>query len=231
MYKVFLISDLHIKETGNEALKAALAGLVQQVGKDSVVIITGDVTDNGASKEYTAAKKLLTPVRDACTLLAVPGNHDYGKLGNFYDSAAEKRWGKFCADLGMPRQNFIQGNTNIILLDSCLKSDAPLDFAQGRVGEKQMNRLRDLRYAATKAGQDVIVALHHDPVSSRWVERLQDGDELLRETYGRVKALFFGHTHGPSHSWTCPRGIPTLLRMEGCFVSDCKGQPFVLETA
>ena len=231
MFKVFQISDLHIQETGNEALKTALAGLVNMVSKDSVVIITGDVTDNGAAKEYAAAKKLLTPLRMACALLAVPGNHDYGKLGNFYEEAAEKRWVRFCQDLSIPRAGYQQGNTMFSLLDSCLKSDTPLDFAQGRVGSKQMARLVELRKEAAGAGKDLIVALHHNPINEKWVERLQDGDELLRETYGRVKAVLFGHTHGKSFSWTCPRGLPTLLHLEGCFVSDCKGQPFVLEAA
>lgn len=77
------ISDPHIRPDGvlykgvtdsNAALAAAVRQINRLVPLPDLVLLTGDVTDEGTTAEYDAALAILAALRPR--LLAIPGNHD-----------------------------------------------------------------------------------------------------------------------------------------------------------
>ncbi|MCT7374113.1 phosphodiesterase [Chelativorans salis] len=77
------ISDLHIKPRGRLAYghadtAAALKRCVAEIGrlpqKPDLVLMSGDLTDEGTVEEYAHLLDLLAPLKQ--TILAIPGNHD-----------------------------------------------------------------------------------------------------------------------------------------------------------
>jgi 3',5'-cyclic AMP phosphodiesterase CpdA len=76
------ISDCHVtidgvaygKAQSNEALVNAISYLNTLVPAPDMVIVTGDITDNGLEEEYAIAGDMLGQLR--APVLIVPGNHD-----------------------------------------------------------------------------------------------------------------------------------------------------------
>lgn len=77
------LSDPHIRPTGSlykdvVDANAALAAAVAQVNAldplPDLVLLSGDVTEEGLPEEYAAARRILDALRPP--LLAIPGNHD-----------------------------------------------------------------------------------------------------------------------------------------------------------
>jgi 3',5'-cyclic-AMP phosphodiesterase len=77
------ISDPHVRPAGilykgvldtNAALAAAVAQINALDPSPDLVVLTGDVVDEGHPDEYAAARALLTELKPK--LLAIPGNHD-----------------------------------------------------------------------------------------------------------------------------------------------------------
>jgi 3',5'-cyclic AMP phosphodiesterase CpdA len=139
------------------------------------------------------------------------GNHDQGAAGCLFAPTTDKRWRALCKRLGAEDPVRVFGDVRIVALDSCCRTVSPLDFAQGKLGARQLAILRDAIINARFFRQRIVVALHHDPISSNPVEKLQDANAFLRLAYGVVDVVVFGHTHGHGFTWRCPRGVPTIL--------------------
>jgi Icc protein len=78
------ISDFHLKPEGVLAYEAAdtvtpLRRAVDHINalnpRPDLVIVTGDLVDEGAAESYAVVKKLLTPLKPPVYI--VPGNHDH----------------------------------------------------------------------------------------------------------------------------------------------------------
>lgn len=92
--RILHISDLHIGKTETEErnLKHIVKYIVNRDWKESkpVVLITGDIVNDGEEKQFVLARKLLNDLyENNFIVLPIPGNHDYGKNGNH---ALEKRF-------------------------------------------------------------------------------------------------------------------------------------------
>ena len=211
--KLWHTTDWHIGGEHTDALRVHVAALKAQMGEKDWLLVTGDLTDNGSLDEYALALELLNPFSGQ--LLLCPGNHDYGRLGNFYEAKAEKRWKGLVTALTVPSTAVVAG-WRIVTLDSCLKTYSFLDFAQGRVGSTQLFKLCSEFRKAKVNGEKVIVALHHDPLQEVWVERLQDRDELFEECYGEAEFVLCGHSHR-EYTHRMPRGIGTTIHAEPAF--------------
>jgi 3',5'-cyclic-AMP phosphodiesterase len=77
------ISDLHIKPRGRlaygradtaAALERCVAEIDRLPQRPDIILISGDLTDEGTQEEYAYLSELLSPL--AHTILAIPGNHD-----------------------------------------------------------------------------------------------------------------------------------------------------------
>jgi 3',5'-cyclic AMP phosphodiesterase CpdA len=214
------LSDLHIGRDASRAERAA--ALIRRAlatwgtsPDKPVVLITGDLVDDGQEAQYLAIAPLLAGLRAAgFPVVCVPGNHDYGHDGCRADPACLARFQRHIASpLGMPAYPVcvrVPGWA-IVCLDSMQAEAGRWDgwLADGEIGSEQ--RVAAGRMVAglapeREAGLRVAVALHHhpfiypdDPFYRRAYEwfghRLKDGDELLAVLAGRADLLLFGHEH------------------------------------
>jgi UDP-2,3-diacylglucosamine pyrophosphatase LpxH len=102
--KFIHISDLHFQalESDNEAATSRLH-FINKNYPDHNLIVTGDIADNGNEEEFAWAYKALVPFKGR--IYIVPGNHDFGLLGNSYSRKRAERFDKM---LSIPMQ---QGGT------------------------------------------------------------------------------------------------------------------------
>jgi len=239
--KAVFIADPHIKAhpEDNEVIAKHLANLDQS----DWLILVGDLTDNGIAEEYKEALRLLAPWKDQCLL--VPGNHDCDGLHGFrWSPQAAARWAKFVEEMEAVG-DFRIGDWYVCGLDSVNAESDLLDFAQGCLGEAELNRAREAIKQARKHGLKVCLTLHHNPCDNprmeigrpltdiedkvlNWAEKLQDSSEFLEVAYGGEGAdlIICGHTH-IHMAWTATDGVKTRMialgdfrASEDCFILD-----------
>ncbi len=181
------ISDLHISNSAfdeqvfNEAIVE-----INNLEPD-MVILTGDITENGYYAEFQQATKYLG-MFDA-PLFAVPGNHDARNLGyqTFEELIGEKSW-KLTMD----------DNFTVIGLDS----SSP-DEDKGHIGTPQHMWLEHQLDECVINDQFSIVALHHHvvplPQTGRERNVLSDAGDILKTlTTHEVDLVLSGHKHVPN---------------------------------
>lgn len=190
---IFHISDLHIRSDNkhNFQVESKLHELGRHIGPADLIVITGDITDDGSEVQYAQALKILTPFTGR--LIIVPGNHDYGPLGNFYEKACEKRFKTFKNLLEYPKREF--NSLRILCVDSCLRTASPLDFARGKVGALARRAIKKFGIECKKKGFSSLVALHHTPFEEHWALGMIDKEEFLRVCEGYVDFVLVGHEH------------------------------------
>jgi 3',5'-cyclic AMP phosphodiesterase CpdA len=164
-------------ENTNLRLLHALRRIGETDGDADLVLITGDLTDNGAGYGLVEAAFARWLARGR--LLAVPGNHDlylFPIAGSERPapSHASKRtaWRAFAGRLGLPLDEsggfalpLPEADAIIVGLDSCLPRQPRFYRHNGAIGAAQLAYLR--RIAATPAWREArhrIVALHHHVV-------------------------------------------------------------------
>ena len=100
MTRLIQLSDLHLHGSNKKDDNVNATQVVEYVikryaaakkGQKPIVVITGDITDDGKKNQYRNAVKILRPLRDAgFKVLACPGNHDYGPAGNIYTERSQR---------------------------------------------------------------------------------------------------------------------------------------------
>ncbi|MFH0900738.1 MAG: metallophosphoesterase [Pseudomonadota bacterium] len=216
--RILHISDLHIGSGAHELDRAGeLVDIITRRyadGEKPVVVITGDVVNDGREEQFITAARILEQLEEeGFDVHPVPGNHDYGWDGMH---AEAKRFGLFKKHLiGWRRVTYPDvieyGDCLLIMLNS-MKAEAGFWdglLADGELGTRQTNELGDILQLAQESrrnGQRVVACLHHHPflfpddnvfesareMVSHW---LKDGDALMRTIRGRVDVLLFGHEH------------------------------------
>ena len=198
--KIIHLSDLHL---GYEDCIAKAERIVQNIIKrekteGTVVIITGDIVDKGASKEdLVAGLKLLAELRgNGFTVLLCPGNHDYGT--GFVNSlkTAENFRKIYLPEVSFPRLDII-GNTAFIGLDSTAGELEWYNrfFADGKLGREQRIALEKIMADPAIQGKIKVVYLHHHPIHFIPLMQLKDRARLRKIIGGKVDVLLFGHLH------------------------------------
>lgn len=195
--RIWHVSDLHERRNPdhNRAVREKLAAIPFDPASD-LVIVTGDLTDDGSEAQYAQVRQHLLPF--AGRIVICPGNHDYGPLGNLYDSAAVKRFDKLRDALGAHKV-LDGGPVRVLALDTCLRTANPFDFARGRLGWWQGKRIEWFCAACERAGVQSVIAMHHTPFDASWALRLVDADRLLRVAEGRASLVLVGHEHKERH--------------------------------
>ncbi len=203
------LSDVHIGKSRNEERFATIVGWIvanPQEHKAKVVVITGDLVDDGALGQYRAFKQQKDRLEGAGLLvLTTPGNHDYGFSGIFESSEAMARYQEFASGgVGYPYVAEVDGCA-FILLDSMLQEmiDHEIWGAQGELGQQQLADLDRILNDIEENRPDskVVIALHHHPFYYRYVMTLRDNrrfKSVIADKDGgdaRVDCLLFGHKH------------------------------------
>lgn len=220
--RILQISDLHVGKSNSESgnLRRIVDKVVQEYkNKDLVILMTGDIVDDGQKKQYKQAAKILKPLSDSpnFSVWPVPGNHDYGWNGIH---ARRKRFKYFKStfwkfeNVSYPHvKTDLAGNIYIGL--NSMHAEA--DFwdgllADGELGSKQIHNVSGVLSAfeglpaTDRKNKKVIVHLHHHPflfpdesIIEEGIEYvghwLKDGDGLMQTIAGRVDILLFGHEH------------------------------------
>ena len=221
--RILHISDLHIGKEGDGDRWKKAEKLVRKIRREwgnendkPLVLITGDIVDDGTEAEYIEARRILRPLRRAGFQLApLPGNHDYGWNGAH---ALEKRFKLFKRYLlgiecrvTYPDVPYADNDVTLITLNSMHAETGFWDglLADGELGSRQCEDLDELITGLReerKKSHRIVVALHHHPfqfpddpplkkIKERVGHRLKDGKKLMRLLSGRVDVLLFGHEH------------------------------------
>lgn len=181
------ISDLHVSNSDfDEDIFMQAVTEINQLNPD-MIILTGDITENGYYKEFKQATRYLELFE--APLFAVPGNHDARNLGyqTFEELIGERSWKLTLGD-----------EFTVIGLDSSTP-----DENGGQVGRPQHMWLEHQLDECVINENFSIVALHHHVVSipntGRERNVLADaGDILSTLTTHEVDLILSGHKHVPN---------------------------------
>jgi 3',5'-cyclic AMP phosphodiesterase CpdA len=202
--RIWHVSDLHERSDPehNRTVRDKLAAIPFDPAGD-LLIVTGDLTDDGKEAQYAEALEHLRPF--AGRVVICPGNHDYGPMGNLYERAAVARFDKLRAALGAHKA-LDGGGVRVLALDTCLRTASPFDFARGRVGWWQGKRIGWFCAACHRAGVHSVIAMHHtpfipppNPADWAWCVRLADADRLFKVAEGNASLVLVGHEHKERH--------------------------------
>jgi 3',5'-cyclic-AMP phosphodiesterase len=206
------LSDPHIVETGELLLggidtaacfRAAVDHLNGLEPAPDLVLLTGDLVNDGAPAQYEHLATLLAPLVAPVHLL--PGNHDQvGPLRAAFPEQVHDRDGR--AD------GVIEGDVRLVLLDSSRFPDPGGDLApdQLRWLDEVLGLVPD---------RPTIVALHHPPFASgiafmdemALARSATEGLEAVLARHPQVERVLCGHLHrsvtrrfGGTVAMSCP---------------------------
>ncbi len=177
------ISDIHVNGSYySKELEENVIGFIWELRPD-IIVVTGDLTDNGYVQEYRDAVSFLRRLKTD-KILVVPGNHDSRNMGYV---VFEKVFGTRYPFLRY-RNIYIQG----------VDSSEP-DLDDGHIGRLTYNMMRE-RLRDCEGVK--IVALHHHliPVPGTGRERnipVDAGDFLRVLLELGVGIVLSGHKHVP----------------------------------
>lgn len=212
MKKIIHLSDLHL---GSKRVNRAFKKIVENIMKltpadDYIIVITGDLIDNGLDKnQHEECKKILDTLEAVnFKVLVVPGNHDYGRFGYGVDRELVKIFKRIYyrdENESYPRVDYSNdGKIAFFGLDSmadAFRADGYSSGAAGKLGTAQLERL-DEKLKESRQVQSCekrVVYLHHHPFhGKRDTHKLKDAEQLCRVLLKHrdiMDALLFGHNH------------------------------------
>lgn len=177
------VSDLHV---GSQFIEEKFSQLVKEINelKPDVVIVTGDLTNEGLMKEYNKAKSLLSQL-NVKKIISISGNHDYRNTGYLLF----KRY--------FPFETINELDDDVVVVTI---GTARPDRDEGEVGYRQNLWLE----RTMKKYQDKvkIVAMHHHLVAipdtgSDQLTVVDAGDVLRTILDSHVDLVLCGHKHRP----------------------------------
>lgn len=198
------------KEHRPEVLDALVEDL--QTAQPDHVVVTGDLTNLGMEAEFLAAVRWLQRFGGPQQVSIVPGNHDtytFGSLtlGALPLSSPEVLWHHWMDYLrsdsqerphGFPTLR-VRGPVAVIGVSSAQPTN--LFYANGSVGQEQLERLEQLLHSLAESGLCRVVLIHH-PLSKEGIaprRRLRDAQAVL-DILQRAGAdlVLHGHIHRTS---------------------------------
>lgn len=203
------LSDLHIGKSNNREKSALIVDWIlnnKEKHQSELVIISGDVVDDGEDWQFYQAKEQLERLCENGFLVMVcPGNHDYGREGFLESQLSQAHFFSLISGVkDYLHLQVIKGQA-FILLDSMAEEIENIEMwgAQGNLGEEQLQKmdqiLEDL--AEDPGVENVFVVLHHHPFDFLFYHGLRDQADLkgvISQRINhppRVNGLLFGHKH------------------------------------
>lgn len=187
------ISDIHV---GSQFQPKVFDQVVNEVNKlkPDVIVITGDLTNEGLIKEYKECKKLVSKLK-AKKIITISGNHDYRNTGYL----AFKKY--------FPFESVNNLSKDIVLVTI---GTARPDRNEGEVGYRQNLWLE--RTMKKHKDKVKILAMHHHLVGipDTGADRLTitDAGDVLRTLVStKVDLVLCGHKHRP---WIWNFGKPLI---------------------
>ncbi len=204
--RIVQISDLHLESLNfvPEWAKNVLS-MVNSVGPD-IVLVTGDLTDDGYAWEYEIAKTYLDRI-ETKHLMVVPGNHDVRNEGDkLFEEIFQTRFPQYKDD-------------KVVILGT--DSTEP-DIDDGRIGRAGCAYIKEV---LSPRKEIKILAMHHHliPIPGTGRERnipVDAGDVLKLCIESGVDIVFSGHKHMPwiwklENTYFITAGTATSRRLKG----------------
>lgn len=204
--KIAHVSDLHL--TSPNFVEEWGINLIALLGdiKPDVLLITGDLTNEGYVHEYDIAEQFLEKIKTR-TKIIIPGNHDARNSGY-----------KIFEELFKTRFPFLrQKNLAILGLDS-----TEPDIDEGHIGREHYQSIRE-KLSDKKVIR--IMALHHHiiPIPGTGRERniLVDAGDVLKLCMDlKLDFVLSGHKHLPwiwkmENTYFITAGTATSRRLKG----------------
>ncbi len=192
--------------------------------KPEVLIISGDLTNNGEKQSHLDLAKKLKAIEEGGTdVYVIPGNHDIlnpyarGFKGNKQYAADDinyKDFSKIYADFGYGEAiskdehslSYLAAPSEdlwLLMLDtSKYKDNIKLGFPQleGELSEDTLNWIKKCNALAKEKGANIITVMHHNIVDHSEVIRkgftLNNNEEVLRVLKeNNLKLVLSGHIH------------------------------------
>ncbi len=224
---IILLSDIHVGRGPGELER--MRRLVSFIGSRRPglpVLITGDLTDSGTLGQFTLARAELDRLAATNPVLTVPGNHDYGWKGNFFNEDSWNNWVKVLSQpLGWPKPPVpwmgpafepkgLEGlgvweDGPVVYLG--IDSGDPEDKEVSARGYISQNLATALAALLDKYKNKTRVALlHHHPFTEGLFTALHGSERLLAAVGNRCEVLLFGHEHAYG-LWRDSYGVPLIV--------------------
>jgi len=215
------LSDTHLRHPADPlvrgvidprvSLSELLAGLLLSGHRPEVILVTGDLSDDGTPESYRELRDLVDPIADtlAARVIWLNGNHD--------DRATLRRivLAEPADDGPLNQVHWLDG---LRLL--CLDTTVP-GHDYGRVAPESLDWLRT--ELAEPAAEGTILALHHSPlpvvqdIAVTW--ELIGQAELAEAVRGTdVRCILGGHFHQSSYGVFA--GIEVSAATSTCYTQD-----------
>lgn len=177
------LSDIHVGSQFREEIFEKVIGEINALKPDAI-IVTGDLTNEGLTKEYEKCKKLISRL-ETKKIIAISGNHDYRNTGYLH----------FKKYFPFETVNELGNDVVVVTLGT-----ARPDRDEGEVGYRQNLWLE--RTMKKYDGKIKILAMHHHLVGipdtgSARVEVIDAGDVLRTILATGVNMVLCGHKHRP----------------------------------
>jgi len=181
--KIVQLSDIHV---GSQFQESVFTKVIDEVNalKPDVIVITGDLTNEGLIKEYEKCKEFVSKF-NCKKIISISGNHDYRNSGYL----AFKKF--------FPFETINELGQDIVLVTA---GTARPDRNEGEVGYRQNLWIeRTMRKYHDKVK---ILAMHHHLVGipdtgSDRVTVIDAGDVLRTILDTKVDLVLCGHKHRP----------------------------------
>ena len=217
------LSDIHVRPRGvlyqdlvdsNAMFARAIETLNRLNPVPNLVLITGDLTDEGSPEEYEALRELLAPLKH--TFAVMPGNHD--DRDHLRAAFADHFW--------LPAEDELHfgidvGAVRILALDTSVPG-----LHHGELSLASLMWLE--RELAANVHRPVVIAMHHPPfvtgIPYLDLYGLRDVDAFVEivSRYDNIDRIVAGHVHrsmqtriGSVPILTCPSTTTQIaLRVE-----------------
>jgi Icc protein len=201
------ISDPHIGANWNEAdpdecLLRAVEAILSLPDRPDALLVSGDLTDNGAPEEYQRVRELLAPLD--LTPHVLPGNHDLrAPLREAFELPGKgAEHVSYAVDLGPLR---------LVCLDSTIPGAEGGSLDGGRTEWLEATLAED-------TAKPTVVALHHPPLRTEipTFERIGLAPESCEALAGvlarhpQVKRIVAGHVHRSIVAELAGRAVVTV---------------------
>ncbi len=210
MIRIIHLSDLHVRSTQSREENRNAAALVREIlarykagpKLSTIVVITGDLVDDGKINQYKQVRKtVLAPLEKAFRVLTVPGNHDYALWGNLYDRRAPGRFNTHVRAIPKYPHHWVnavklKSERKLVLIgvDSADPAGQAF-FADGIVDQQQRASLEAILLDAKYASYFKVLYIHHHPFLRDWFVSFKEADQFLGLIRKRVDLVLFGHKH------------------------------------
>ncbi len=202
------LSDLHVGSQFQPKVFETVVKEVNELNPD-VIVITGDLTNEGLMKEYEECKSLLTKLNTK-KIIAVSGNHDYRNTGYLL----------FKKFFPFETVNELSGDVVLVTVGTARpdRNNGEVGYRQNLWLERTMKKYKD---------KIKIVAMHHHLIAipdtgSDQLTVVDAGDVLRTVLDTKVDVVLCGHKHRP-WAWNFKQltvvnaGTATSERVRGLF--------------